>query len=672
MEREAVPGQSSRVNGALISFKALVPLYGSEFTTRLLDCFCRKSLLRAGSYSAAQARKIERFLLFVADGSLAGVGYSAPRARTFEALANGGIPTASDFEDSINEMVDRLRDKSDTTFVSTQNLSSRRSFVENTAMAIRDMAAEGLWPTVRRVRQIFKRPQMSTIPALGELEGPETTIHPIIGCDPNYSKIMSQNKVRLDALRRCLVKTFDREWKSFSLVRKIIDGSNSPPLRTLQGAADLVPRNYGLGLCGAELPKIVRSCYPLDDEERRLSNVVRLLEPRFEQGLRFGGLPWSWQQLVRSCGGAERVGAAFGGTGIGLASAYGIVLIDTGFNVQSCDDLLSEPVQIKTKHGKQQLSTISSHKLRAKGKIVQAVTLEATVPLRDREEYSCLQVIECWRKMSDSYRVSARRQGSNLDDRLWVLPKGRGLGGTVAPYEHSSFSVWWAAILAEHYRDSSIGAMKITRRHIRSTVIQIAAADAGVRGAAAALVGNHGAQATTYGYYLNRGWFKSELDELIRPFLSLFEASLLSKDGAASSRLSAGAEEMARRKRAAADSGLGFQCADPFAGVQDGIPEGTRCTKIESCATCSLVRFVPSEGAYRDLVLAERSLAAAQDRFISQNPRRWRSVWLPLLALVRATIQRLEESHRRAAFFRERDAVDFSLAQGDLTLVVPW
>lgn len=325
---------------------------------------------------------------------------------------------------------------------------------------------------------------------------------------------------------------------------------------------------------------------------------------------------------------------------------------------------------MKARGGRQTLSTITSYKMRSSGKIVPSVLAEYEAPVtlgRGMSELSSLEVIRRWREMSEFARKRARHEGRGRERHLWLRLAAGATEVSVAPNNYS----WWRRLRADFDKDPNLSGLTVNRQHIRTTVLQIRLADAGLDVGAVALAASHGSERTTLRNYLNRGWFRSEMDELIRRFQRLFEAGVLSPSEDHHQRLGVADSALARRREQAVETGLGFACAHPSAPLAaDGL--SPTCTQLDACANCEMLRFVPTDTALQALVVTEMSLSAAESEFISRNPERWALCWLPMLALARAALGRLRESHRKGALAAAEARVEHDIAAGRLALVRPW
>jgi hypothetical protein len=161
------------------------------------------------------------------------------------------------------------------------------------------------------------------------------------------------------------------------------------------------------------------------------------------------------------------------------------------------------------------------------------------------------------------------------------------------------------------------------------------------------------------------------LDDRIREYQNLFEASVAGDNPHRAAQLGLSIDEFQERRVRAVETGLGFMCRNPTAGVQPGT-EGRTCTRLDACSKCPLLRFVPSQRAIEALILFHESLARAEEEFIAKNPERWIRVWLPALALCIAIINLLSAGSKQLLLLKCAEAVKAGLDQGTLVLFHPW
>lgn len=663
-----VPGRRIRLGGGVVDFGGLMEPYSAEFVARLLDAFAQEYGHGNIPRPSVAASAIRKFLLFVASHALSGRAADA-MSRFYTALIEGRAPEKQDLNESVALAIDILRELNDFTFVATRNLRTRDSFATILKTTLRALAPLGFWPRLDSQRtNICTRPDGHSTPSLGELIASSSDAE-VSG----IGDVMMRSRVRLAAVRACLAQILDEEWRVFQEGRTRLNSHTAAPLELIAKAVRKLPSDYGLKRYRESRHSDVAAVFPIADENTRMANLLTYQEQVVGGPLRIGPAHHGWWRLVKVCGGEDRLNRMIAGSGRAFVAAQTIILIDTGFNLQPCSEMLVEPVCLEARHGKQVLSTLTSHKMRAAGKIVASVlsNYEGEVELKRADgQIGALTVISRWREMSRLSRKRAAEQNDGSDRFLWLLPDGLRRDGRVTNTPRV-YEIW-AKINDELNRVPALAGLHITRKSIRTTMLQLHAADASLEVAVVALVAGHVSQATSITSYLNRKWFHHELDRLIRHFQDQFEAILLDEEKVSADLLGLGALELADRRRSAIESGLGFACADPLAGHQPGTTPDVACTKLEACVSCGLLRFAPTDSAMRALVITELSLTAAWDEHVAQNPERWALLWMPLLALARATLQRLRGGYRRRTLETIETRVAAEVREGAIALVKPW
>jgi hypothetical protein len=373
------------------------------------------------------------------------------------------------------------------------------------------------------------------------------------------------------------------------------------------------------------------------------------------------------------------------GGGRALLAAYTLVLIDTGSNLQPCDDLAADPFTGKARYGKIQLRRVSSIKNRAGYKPVDGYIAEVTDSDSASEEsggaldlptkvpnskISAATAIEIWQKLSGPQRERARLAGNEDAEYLWIVRNGH-FPKEVRRYQEHTWKGWWNDFLEEHTGDPIIGGLPIQRRMIRTTVLQLRDTDHDSDAEIVGLLSGQSGGRTAARHYLNRTYISRLLDERIREFQKLFEASIGGDNPGRAAQLELTLDEFQHRRKRAVETGLGISCADPTAGIQPGT-NGSICTRLDACSTCPLLRFIPTQQSIDALTLFHRSLKSAADEFIAKNPERWVRVWLPALALCVAILNLLGAGPKQAMLKHAANTVEAGLANGSLMLVRLW
>lgn len=652
--------ETIRLAGRAIDLSDLVPLYGSRATGMALDAI-------AQAYEEGHLKRpysdtfpLSRFLKYVAAEAASD---RPPANDVFAEFTAGRLFNLDALTEMILRYVDRLRDVEDVSILRTTNLVTRNNHAEKLRSIFRALAKVGYAPKLGRFySSICTRGQRGHVLSIGEQSPSEP------GGEPSMGTVMQRSKQRLDRLREHLVEIFDEGWAAYQRGLALRNRPDLDNYDDLAGAVAQLEESAWRLRGYSTSPPLVEKCFPRTDIELATANLIKYITCAEGGVVAAAGLKYrAWYQLVRACGGSQGLQDCIEPSRRTFTAAYAIVLLDTGFNVQPCDEILADPFLLEAKRGKQSISTITSRKLRAKGNpsIAALRDWEAEVDLKPPVgRTSSVTVIRRWREMSEPFRRSLPAERQHLADYLWLYPMRESREINVAP----TMDGHWRNLMKTVGSVPELSGLRITRQALRTTRIQLGLSDGALDAGVAALLGNHSSSMTTERSYLSRGWFIHELDSKIREFQELFVDAIMSTDTA----LASGRDKdvVSSRKSYAAETGLGFACAERLTDTHHD--EHGKCQRYDFCHSCTNIRFVPSSDSYRNLIFSERSLSAAADRYIARNPERWARCWLPMLALCRATISKLRESHRRRALESAEADVDQAINQGDLPLLSPW
>lgn len=508
--------------------------------------------------------------------------------------------------------------------------------------------------------------------------------------DAKLDAIRGLNAKRLSALRRCLEKEFEEALQRFRNGRRILALENKDSAADLAAALPLPPKEFS-----AWMDRRFAG-----DPSRMLSAILHYLLMANPSGVFLGTkherhlLPFIRQaNLLDAVGGvrekvARRAGAVatprmqeslqglVALTADGWNAAVGILLIDTGWNVQPLTDLPVRCFVGGVRRGAQIVVTtrlLQEFKVRA-GHDVQAVlaTLPrdeqhaASVSPTDGQKFSSVDVIEAVEDMTELIRP-VRKEGPLL---LCARPGFHAVG--VVPDLTGQHRLW-SDFLARVVDDPDIGGLPITRPMIRKTVLDLEAARSDGDYSPVQMLADHSSGGTTMRRYLRTPWFRRELMNHMRRFHGLLEATLSKDIADVAHHLGIDEAELLQRKELANETGLGSVCLRPLDGIQPGTVPGRPCHRVDLCHLgCPARRMVPTERALTALVLTNRSLKASETEWIIRNPERWAKVWMPLLAETEAYLERLADSSHRV---RLKDAVahvEVMLASGEVELTQIW
>lgn len=677
--RPAEQNKSIRIGKHLVDLGYLHPLYGSSFTGRLLDAVaCRYASVHS-EYVAIRIRSLGRFLKFTASFSLSSNNESCPTTIVYRALLDGrhDAISASTFRDCVEAYTSRVRDLNDRSVLSSPNPLYRKSLIETLSVALQEIAAEGLWPDIGSIKGLnIAITAREATPTFGELVRGTPNNGRINSAGPgSYDRVVALSRRRLVRLRQIAEIELKKEEEKFDLGQELLERQD-PPISEILTAVSQVHARYDRGKAGTPL---VEKCFPLDDELTRRSSLLRYFRHEYEPGFKVRDLPWRAQVLVHAAGGISGLYAHLEAQPRALIAAWTIVGIDTGLNIQPIDDLPEDPFIGAASRGEITLRTVGGIKNRARGRRVDSHLVER--PPSDGDEtrvavkllgatYSSVDAIRCWQKLRAPMRDDAVRCG--VADYLWIYRRGCTMDRRdIRRLDACTWKHQWNYLLEEYADDEEIGGLALQRRMIRSTVSLLQDAAAGGDARVVAKLAQHSSARVTTRYYLNRKYIRRRLDDLIRDFQRLLEARMLPSGGSRAAQIGISEPELRARTERAIDSGLGFACADPWAGAQPD-RQSSICTKLEACPTCPLMRFVPSLQSIEALVIFRRSLEAAFDEFAAKNPERWSEVWLPALALATAAQELLAAGPKRRMLDDAIRNAEAALSTGTAQLFRPW
>ena len=582
-------------------------------------------------------------------------------------------------------------------------LGTRRGMVSAVLTVLRSIGGRIGLNAVRATTRVEARPgdrtdethpSLAEITRLGRVDwsNPDHAISELLGhagadtqslsFDVKMRAIASLNTTRLAALRRVMEDELAAAYDRFLVGERLL---SLPGMPSPEEAVTVLDRDGCDGTVSAWVTQVTGG-----EPERALGLALMWMLAKAKDGV----LPdvsghGSYRLLVtHNAAAREMLGSKKGDRGLlvspkmvlqehvalgwrGWTAAFGILLIDTGWNIQPLMDLPCDPFVGGASSGTRTVvvtKVMEAFKNRS-GQNVDAVLAEVggegislpTVP-SNGNRFSGVQVVEMVRRMTGRLR-------SGRDDGPLFLCSYYKSDIPAVP-DVQIQSKWWKAVLADHEDDPVIGGLPIVRPMIRKTLLDIAAMENSGDHTPGQLLANHASGATTMQRYLRSPWFRREMANHIRRFTGLFEATLASGIADVTARLGISAEEFATRRSVAMETGLGFACLSATTGTEDG---ERRCADLDRCHLgCASRRFVPTEQGLVSLVLTNRSLKAAEAEWIIQSPDRWREVWMPLLAETEAYIARLRDSTYRQRLGAAEATVESSLREGDLSLIVPW
>jgi hypothetical protein len=678
---------------ASYNFHRLEAVYGSDFAMKLTGIWPAVFEHEGEASTRKWFDSILRTLLEIAyigeefPRSEAGQVYVHLRDRPSEAL------DPKMFEEAVRSVVTRVSNAQDNSVVNSTKSKTRRGFIEALNGALRRLASHRFFPALGPFKSnIPNSPFEPKLPTLAELTRTGRSPVPVampraLSLGEHVTAMVDLNVERLGALRACLEREFIAEYDAFKLGQMWASREDIPDAPMVEAAINAVSQVIvpNLQSKGRENPHPLPGRFldrlkgelgaPTDVDLKAI--LVCYFRKRYPQGWKSSELPVAYRELLAYFGSNEIV-RHIESTARATTAAFGILLIDTAFNVASLEDLPANPFVSKGRHGQRRIATIAARKMRARGKRVEGTLLgaspiegeEADLPLRISEvKLSGIDVIECYMQMTRPLRDRARAQRRfKVARKFWLISSGRSAcGGAVTNRLTTMNSTWWPDFLQRQADDPVIGGLRITRRHIRGTVIQIRSARSGFGHAIAQAVAEHSQDATTVSY-LGAGWFRAQLASQIRVFQDLYEAVLSSGIENVDQCLNIDQTELSRREDLARSVGLDFTCSQHIVEQREILSHGPSCDPQHPCDICPIRQFIPSDENFRFLHLAHKALAQAEPKLIAQNPRRWLLVWLSWRALTEAYVRKIRRSPHKVRYEQAVRIVEADLVRGDVVL----
>lgn len=672
-QKPAIPGESFRLHDTLHNFKSLIPYYGREFVGRFMDA-CAVTYLNATATTAVQRiTHMRRFLNFVATQAMA--GSDAELRATFSSmqLGSAGAITKDQLSHTAARYADAARDLEDFSTCGTQNLLTRQCLIETASAALRDLAYELGWPVIEPLKGmgLTNLAKGTNTPSLGELERPGAPM------PTEMKEVARLSKDRLSRLRSAAEIILLEEERKFDRGQKLLS-NRTPSVSDIEKCK--ISRDHF-----SKDPKLIDPltlrCFP----QKGLGSLAALLKYIV---VKQGGLPSAitlpdgLKLVAAHYGGYEAVTDYLEGSMRALMAAYTLILVDTGINIQPCDDLAYEQFAEKARRGNFVAQMIDSRKRRAANKpITTAITGLVSINIDDPNDVllpvsastgrlSSVEAIRIWQKLSAPMRRRARQSDEDCSEFLWIVRHGH-TNTVVRRYQHAAWSIEWDKLLWELESDDILGGLSFNRRSIRQTWIQLQSWKRGGSADFVAILAGHSSPQVTNKHYLSTRSIHQLLDSKIRDFQNLIEAVVVGGNADWRSALGLSdrdAEELSKR---GVNSGLGLFCSDPYAGVQK-TPSGAMCHHVDRCADCSMMRFVPSKNAISQLLLLRMSLETAQTEFFAKNKERWVKVWLPLLALTIAILEKLSAGPKKQIVVGLMEDLKRQLQANEVVEFRPW
>ena len=373
----------------------------------------------------------------------------------------------------------------------------------------------------------------------------------------------------------------------------------------------------------------------------------------------------------------------FGPLAPAMIGALGVLICDTGWNLQPARDLDQNPFVFRSAGGSYVAapSFIESFKRRAghhvlaflgenheldEGRLRVALdhwdrTIEAYDPDRQFDGYACLEVVgdgstlsaadilDRYTRMANALRSNFGRFSQSLfGDRFWIF-----INGNRQPRTYASGT---RAIQSEVYPKNSVLARPgFNFKAIRKTYLVLQRQETGSIDAVRVAAG-HASSSVLMPHYLNTSVVNAELDASIRQFQDAMEAVVvrdLDQEHVAL-QLDKPAADLARLRRTADRAGI-----TAALGLLDEVPDGAGPPP-------PALLFEPDDERLGELYLIHRTLREMQAHY--PNRARFRREFLPLLALVKAIGRELFRKHLGPRYWQAARQASLALRSQDIAL----
>lgn len=648
-------------------FSGLVAFYGTGFTVSLADCWKEMIQQELASSSGQWFQALVKLLV-----CLALEAERSPQGKcsiVYRKLRSADKIGAADFHAAIETAALTLETEAKTRGC---GIRTRSQIYHEINGVVSRLARQKFFPAIERLRSgIRGQNRLNGTPTLAQLSPSgrsSVKVDGALSLGAHADAMLELNIKRRDALWLALDNVFRDEYRAYERGRSWLARTDLPDADDVDAHMNALPAKP----FATFLDRLAdRMCLQGVDACRAI--VVRQFHRRYPEGWQARKLPVKYQALA-ACVGSMEIVRHLEATSKATTAAFGLLIIQTVFNVGSMEQLPANPFVKKARHGKRLLATLAALKWRAGSEVEGTVRgddgliegHESYVTAgSDKSRLAGTEIIRMYQEMTQRLRDGAPIE---IAKRLWLIRRGRECtGGEVSNNLKSMGTLWWPELIRTFGDDPVIGGLPISRAMLRETEIQIRAARGGYGYEIAQAVADHARNQTTMSY-LGSKWFRSQLEVQIREYMVLLEASL-ARNVAGAGRILAKTEgEFSDRIKKASSAGLHFDCREKRPSVETRVPNGPTCDPLAPCKDCPWKRLTPSPANLRLVWLAHKALQEASPIWIAQNPKRWLEVWLPRQAVVEAWINKLRRGPHKIQYLDAANKADADLASGKIVL----
>ena len=687
----------------------IAELLGSSFCKRLAEVWPLAFASDIPQYTEKRLSALLGFLKYVVTEAMKAP--YGPQAALVVGLRDGEADPKS-FANSTVAYCALLHDLGDRSLFKSGNKRTRNNTINALGATFKELARHKLLPVDHGMTAIPTGPFEPRTPTVAEVSA-EGDLGPLdaraafarllrnpalaghLGLNEGSADIMGAQdlgtamvkvlQLRLGALRACAVADLEEEEEAWLEGEAFLSRADLPNPGHILSAIKQWQPTSGIETLLLELEGNGWPVLPGDAQSRLLAYIVRVMAGHYACEFMVRDLHPSLALAIAGCGGLREVTRRFEATMAAKTAAHLIVLIDTMFNVSVCDRLASDPFAGRSSRGRMEVATLEAIKRRARNKVVTGSMVEAVPEEVGKLDETCfvevkrvdrtksgVWAIQTWLKLSLSIRARAKRNGGDTHLYLWILSGGGKRYRGVARRAHFA-SDWqaWHEFLAKHANDPMIGGLPITREMIRVSCLQARSGPEDDSGRVMQPLAQHKSESTTRPYNDSK-WMREVLSEQIRTFQNLLEASAASDIEDIARILGISPKLVLERRGLALQTGLGFFCAAPLAGVRPGTVKGEPCDKLDDCPLCRMRRFVPNPESLEALWLFHTALKSGRASWEATKPERWRVIYLTWLAVIMETEDKINSGRHKIKYVRAATATAKRLAAGEVSVPVLW
>ena len=391
---------------------------------------------------------------------------------------------------------------------------------------------------------------------------------------------------------------------------------------------------------------LVRTCFPSENADVRLANLLKLLKQNFD-GLPPKGEDKSSQygQLLASlyskCGGLSTVTSMLMPTPETVAASLTLYLVESGANLSVGRTLHRDSIESSDRSD---YCRITGHKARAGGK-----PIIVDLP-NDSSAVRAMKWLSSFPPALESDK-----------DQLFI----QRIGGRLQLMTPHWYTLWFKKFVRSI---DDVSHLQLLPSMIRPTVLLQAALSNDGRLAVGMAIGQH-SESVTQGY--QQKWpTRLSYDRHISRFQITLETSIALDLAEPALKLGLTARQFKDRVQNLKETGLGTLCKDQRG--RDPADKDTMCSTLDCWNDCPHLIIVAEVGVISKLQMWQRSLRTARSSWERDQPERWEQVWLPWLCLVDVVEQKMSRGVLAKVWNEARTLTESLSAEPGYVPPRPW